>query len=72
LRIRVTHGLLGRKHQKNGGNDGFIPVLPGEYNACQDALGWIEIDRSIGDKAYLNHSKFEHHIVPKAIVVLAV
>lgn len=72
MRIRVTHGLLGRRLQKNGSDDGFVPLVPGEYNARQDALGWIEIDRSSGEKAYLNCAKFEDHIVSSSIVVLAV
>lgn len=54
LRIRVNQGLLGRRHQKNGSDDGFIPLIPGEYNASQDLLGWIAIHRSNGENAYLN------------------
>ena len=72
MRIRVTHGLLGRRLQKNGSVDGFVPLIPGEYDARQHAIEWIEIDRSRGEKAYLNRAKFEHHIVSSSIVVLAV
>lgn len=72
MRILVNQGLLGRRHHKNGSDDGFIPLLPGEYNASQDLLGWIAIHRSNGENAYLNHAKFEDHIASQSIVVLAV
>lgn len=72
MRIRVNHGLLGRRHQKNGSDDGFIPLIPGEYNASQDLLGWIAIHRSNGENAYLNHNKFADHIAANSIVVLVV
>lgn len=70
MKLRITHGTLSRRHGRDGKDNGFMVLFPGEYPGAISHSGELEIKIDEGDSAYLSLPKMQEKINKGELVVI--
>ena len=70
VQIQINSGLLARKVNKYGHDEGFIPVVSGIYKATIDHDGNITINDISPNAAYISFERFKYFLEQGQISIL--
>lgn len=73
MRILLNHGLMARRHHKNGSDAGFTPIMPGDFRAILSEMSedaYLQIQKNNGEYAYLPMNVVEDLINKGSLLVL--
>ena len=70
VQIQVNSGLLARKVNKHGQDEGFIPLVNGTYKAVMDHDGNITINDISSNAAYISFERFKYFLKQGQISIL--